>query len=56
MHNLDALMATTSDVTHELWARCPLLGTGQAILSTPQLHRSVVATIRPAASKRRFVR
>jgi DNA helicase HerA-like ATPase len=56
MHNLDSLMATTSDVTRELWARCPLLGTGQAILSTPQLHRSVVVTVRPAASSRRFVR
>jgi hypothetical protein len=56
MHNLDALMATTGDVTRELWARCPLLGTGEAILSTPQLNRSVVATIRPAASSRRFVR
>src|SRR5439155_3751988 len=50
MHNLDALMATTGDVTQELWARCPLLGTGEAILSSPQFQRSVVATIRPAAS------
>jgi DNA helicase HerA-like ATPase len=55
MHNLDSLMATTGDVTRELWARCPLLGTGEAILSTPQLHRSVITTIRPAASSRRFV-
>lgn len=54
MHNLDTLMATTSDVTKELWARCPLLGTGEAIISTPQFHRSVVATIRPATSSRRF--
>ena len=56
MHNLDALMATTSDVTGELWASCPLLGTGEAILSTPQLKRSVVVSMRPAASRRRFVR
>jgi uncharacterized protein len=56
MHNLDSLMATTGDVTRELWARCPLLGTGEAIVSSPQFHRSVVASIRPAASKRRFVR
>ncbi len=56
MHNLDSLMATTGDVTRELWARCPLLGTGEAIISSPQLHRSVVASIRPAASSRRFVR
>src|SRR5207247_3396179 len=45
MHNLDSLMATTGDVTSELWARCPLLGTGEAIISTPQFHRSVIATI-----------
>jgi DNA helicase HerA-like ATPase len=56
MHNLDSLMTSTGDVTRELWARCPLLGTGEAIVSTPQLHRSVIATIRPAASSRRFVR
>jgi hypothetical protein len=56
MHNLDALMATTGDVTRELWSRCPLLGTGEAILSSPQFQRSVVASIRPAASSRRFVR
>ena len=56
MHNLDSLMATTSDVTRELWARCPLLGTGEAILSTPQFRRSAVVSIRPAASRRRFVK
>ncbi|MFO0845206.1 MAG: ATP-binding protein [Gemmataceae bacterium] len=56
MHNLDSLMATTGDVTRELWARCPLLGTGEAIISTPQFHRSVVVEVRPAASARRFVR
>ncbi len=56
MHNLESLMATTGDVTRELWARCPLLATGEAILSTPQLHRSIVTTVRPAASSRRFVR
>jgi DNA helicase HerA-like ATPase len=56
LHNLDTLMATTGDVTRELWAHCPLLGTGEAILSAPQFRRSVVATIRPAMSSRRFVR
>jgi len=55
MHNLDALMATTSDVTRELWAQCPLLGTGEAIFSTPQFRRSIVVSVRPAASQRRFV-
>ncbi|MCS6850872.1 MAG: ATP-binding protein [Gemmataceae bacterium] len=56
MHNLDALMATTGDITRELWSRCPLLGTGEAIISSPQFHRAVVARIRPAASNRRFTR
>jgi hypothetical protein len=56
MHNLDALMTTTSDVTGELWARCPLLGTGEVILSSPQLKRPTIVTMRPAASRRKFVR
>lgn len=55
MHNLDALMATTSDVTRELWARCPLLGTGEVVLSSPQLRRSAVVAVRPASSRRRLV-
>jgi DNA helicase HerA-like ATPase len=55
-HNLDALVATTGDVTRELWARCPLLGTGEAILSSPQLRRPVILTVRPATSRRKFVR
>jgi hypothetical protein len=56
MHNLEALIATTGDVSRELWARCPLLGQGQAVLSSPQLNRSVVVSMRPAASRRRFTR
>jgi DNA helicase HerA-like ATPase len=56
MHNLDALMATTGDIAAELWARCPLLGTGEAILSSPQLNRPTVVSIRPAASRRKFSR
>ena len=56
MHNLDALMATTGDIAGELWARCPLLGTGEAILSSPQLNRPAVVAMRPAASRRKFSR
>lgn len=56
LHNLDALMATTGDVSREVWARCPLLGQGQAVLSSPQLHRSVVIAVRPAQSRRKFLR
>jgi uncharacterized protein len=55
-HNLEALMATTGDVGRELWSRCPLLGQGQAVLSSPQLNRSVVLSVRPAACRRRFTR
>jgi uncharacterized protein len=54
MHNLDALMATTGDIAGELWARCPLLGTGEAIVSSPQLNRPTVVSMRPAASRRKF--
>jgi hypothetical protein len=56
MHNLDSLMATTSDITGDLWARCPLLGTGEAILSSPQLNRPAVVAVRPATSRRKFTR
>jgi DNA helicase HerA-like ATPase len=55
-HNLDALIATTGDVGHDLWARCPLLGPGQAVLSSPQLARSVIVSMRPAACRRKFIR
>jgi DNA helicase HerA-like ATPase len=55
MHNLDALMSTTGDVTRELWARCPLLGTGEAVVSSPQLKRPLVVQMRPAMSRRKFV-
>jgi DNA helicase HerA-like ATPase len=54
MHNLEALMATTGEVSRDLWARCPLLGQGQAVLSSPQLNRSVVIAVRPAACRRKY--
>jgi uncharacterized protein len=56
MHNLDVLMATAGDVGREMWARCPLLGPGEAIVTSPQLKRPVVMAIRPAMSQRKFVR
>jgi len=55
-HNLDVLMSTAGDIGRELWASCPLLGPGEAIVTSPQFKRPVVASIRPAASRRRFVR
>lgn len=53
-HNLESLISTTGDVNADLWARVPLLGQGQAVLSSPQLSRSVVLSIRPATSCRKF--
>jgi hypothetical protein len=35
MHNLEAMMTTAGDVGRDMWARCPLLGAGEAILSCP---------------------
>lgn len=55
-HNLEALKVTSGEVNSDLWARCPLLGPGQAILSSPQLSQSVILSVRPAASRRMFTR
>jgi len=54
LHNLEALTATTGDVSRDLWERCPLLGQGQAVLSSPQLNRSIILSVRPSATRRRF--
>jgi hypothetical protein len=56
MHNLEALMSTAGEVGQEMWARCPLLGPGEAIVTSPQLKRPMIVTIRPAMSQRKFVR
>src|SRR5262249_27353481 len=56
MHNLDALMATTGEVAGEIWSRCRLLGTGEAIVSSPHLNRQAVVSMRPVASRRKFTR
>lgn len=55
MHNLEALMATAGDVGREVWDRCPLLGAGEAIVTSPQLKRPVMVSVRPARSRRKFV-
>jgi DNA helicase HerA-like ATPase len=52
-HNLEVLSATSGDVSRELWARCPLLGQGQAVLTSPQLSRAVIISVRPSACRRR---
>jgi len=56
MHNLEALMSTAGDVGKEMWARCPLLGQGEAIVTSPQLNRPVMVSMRPAMTRRKFVR
>ena len=54
--NLDALRSTAGDVAQSLWDHCPLLGPGEALVSSPQLKRAVVARIRHASSRRKFTR
>ena len=56
MHNLEALMTTAGDVGKEMWARCPLLAPGEAIVTSPQVKRPMIVSVRPAMSQRRFVR
>lgn len=55
-HNLEALQQTTGEVSQDLWNRCPLLGPGQAVLSSPQLNKPIILSVRPATSQRRFIR
>jgi DNA helicase HerA-like ATPase len=54
LHNLEALMSTAGDVSKGLWDHCPLLGPGEALLSSPQLRRPLLVQVRPASSRRRF--
>lgn len=54
LQNLEALMTTAGDIDQSLWERCPLLGVGEAIISSPQLTRPVVVHIRPASSRRMY--
>lgn len=55
-HNLETLMSTAGDVSQSLWGRCPLLAPGEALVSSAQLRRPLIAQIRPAASQRRFTK
>lgn len=55
MHNLETLMSTSGDVGREMWNHCPLLGSGEAIVTSPQLKRPVVVSIRPARTRRKYV-
>ncbi|MBM4073070.1 MAG: ATP-binding protein [Planctomycetes bacterium] len=55
MHNLETLMSSAGDIGREMWDRCPLLGPGQAVVTSPQLKRPAIVSIRPARSQRKFV-
>jgi DNA helicase HerA-like ATPase len=55
MHNLDALMATTSDVTRELWGAVSAAGHGGGGVEFAAAARSAVVNVRPASSRRRLV-
>jgi len=53
--NLNALKLTAGDVSEEMWNNVPSLGTGQAVVSSPQLRDSIVINVRPCMTKREFV-
>jgi DNA helicase HerA-like ATPase len=55
INNLQALKLTAGDVTEEMWNNCPVLGTGQAVVSCPQLKDPIVVNVRPALTKRKYV-
>lgn len=53
--NLNALKLTAGDVSEEMWNNVPSLGTGQAVVSSPQLRDPIVINVRPCRTKREFV-
>lgn len=53
--NLNSLKLTAGDVSEEMWNNVPSLGTGQAIISSPQLRDPVVVNVRPCKTKRKFI-
>jgi len=52
---LNALKLTAGDVSEEMWNNVPSLGTGQAVISSPQLRDPIVVNVRPCRTKREFV-
>jgi len=53
--NLNSLKMTAGDVSEEMWNNVPSLGTGQAVVSSPQLKDPIVINVRPCKTKREFV-
>ena len=53
--NLNSLKLTAGDVSEEMWNNVPSLGTGQAVVSSPQLRDPIVINVRPCKTKRKFI-
>jgi DNA helicase HerA-like ATPase len=50
--NIEVLRMGTANVPESLWSVLPSLGNGEALISSPKFHHSVIAQIRPNMSKR----
>ncbi len=53
--NLNPLKRTSGDVLSELWDMLPSLGPGQALITSPQFTHTILADIRPSATRRRMI-
>lgn len=53
--NLDSLKLTAGDVSEQMWNNVPTLGTGQAVISSPQFRDPIVVNIRPCKTRRKFI-
>ncbi len=50
--NIDCLKESTGNVPDSMWKILPSMGVGEAIIASPAYTRSVMAQVRPVASKR----
>jgi DNA helicase HerA-like ATPase len=50
--NIGCLRESTGNVPDSMWRLLPSMGVGQAIIASPTYTRSVIAQVRPVASKR----
>jgi DNA helicase HerA-like ATPase len=50
--NISCLQESTGNVPDSMWRLLPSMGVGQAIIASPTYTRSVIAQVRPVASKR----
>lgn len=54
-NNLKVLKLTAGDIAEEIWNDIPTLGTGQAIIDSPQFREPLKISVRPCQTKRGFV-